>query len=197
MIELKKWTLITLFAAMVGWTLYTAFDFNAEVQEAEEPETAEESEEETLPPIPEEEIGLDENDYAPEFTLENMQGEEVSLSDFRGEKKVMLNFWATWCPPCRAEMPDMQDVYEGREDVEILAVNLTETETSVDTVASFVDDFGLTFPILMDTDVSVAEDYEVQPVPTSYMINENGQIEHVAYGPMNEDMMLQIFDSMD
>ncbi|TVP81955.1 MAG: TlpA family protein disulfide reductase [Alkalicoccus sp.] len=190
---MKKWILIAVFAGMIGWTFYGTMDWQADEEEAGG-ETAGEN---GPPPVPEDEIGLGEGEYAPDFTLETLEGEEVSLSDFRGEKKVMLNFWATWCPPCRAEMPDMQNVYEEYEDVEILAVNLTETEPGTDQVAEFRDDFGLTFPILMDHDVSVAGEYDIQPVPTSYLIDTNGQIENIALGPMNEDMIIQIFEQMD
>ncbi|PRO67186.1 redoxin domain-containing protein [Alkalicoccus urumqiensis] len=188
---MKKWILLAVFAGMIGWTLYDTIEWQTEEAAVE---TAEEQD---LPPVPEEEIGLGEGEYAPDFTLETLEGEEISLSDFRGEKKVMLNFWATWCPPCRAEMPDMQNVYEEYEDVEIIAVNLTETEPGTDQVAQFRDDFGLTFPILLDHDVSVAGQFDIQPVPTSYLINTEGRIENIALGPMNEDMMIQIFEQMD
>src|SRR5699024_2838042 len=93
------------------------------------------------------EIGLESRKIAPDFEVTNIDGEQAKLSDFRGER-VMLNFWATWCHPCRAEMPDMQKVYD-EEDVTILAVNMTGTESGEDVVVEFVDDFEITFPILM------------------------------------------------
>src|SRR5690625_3090301 len=73
------------------------------------------------------EVGLDAGQLAPDFELQTVNGETMQLSDLRGEK-VLLNFWATWCPPCRAEMPDMQNYHEGYDDGVILAVNLLETE---------------------------------------------------------------------
>ncbi|WP_147803233.1 peroxiredoxin family protein [Alkalicoccus halolimnae] len=191
---MKKWIFIVIFAGMIGWTFYSTIDWQ---EGSEEAYSENDSSGNGPPPVPEEEIGLGEEEYAPDFTLETLDGEEVSLSDFRGEKKVMLNFWATWCPPCRAEMPDMQNVYEERDDIEIVAVNLTETEPGTEQVETFREDFGLTFPILLDRDVAVAEQFDIQPVPTSYMIDTNGQIQHIALGPMNEDTMTQIFDDMD
>lgn len=187
---MKKWLLISVFVLMIGWTLYqTLADSSSD--------NAGNPEEESLSSIPEEEIGLEQGEYAPDFTLQNMEGESVSLSDYRGEKKVMLNFWATWCPPCRAEMPDMQKVYENRDDMVILAINLTETETGVATVKQFQNEFGLTFPILLDLDVSVASRFDIKPVPTSFLIDSTGKIEHVSLGPMNEETMVHHFDQME
>ncbi|WP_138417380.1 redoxin domain-containing protein [Aquibacillus sediminis] len=139
-------------------------------------------------------VGLNVGDQAPDFELETLQGESVKLSDYRGER-VMINFWATWCPPCRAEMPDMQKFHENK-GVEILAVNLTDTEDAVQDVHDFVDDFGLTFSILQDAELDVATTYQIQPIPTSFMIDSNGKIQFVAYGPLNYEQMVQEFETM-
>ncbi|WP_280771474.1 redoxin domain-containing protein [Salipaludibacillus daqingensis] len=196
---MKKWIVIVVFVGMIGWTLYDTLDWSTTQDTATTDEDGNQLEDENseLPPIPEDEIGLGEGDYAPDFTLENLEGEEVSLSDFRGEKKVMVNFWATWCPPCRAEMPDMQEMYEEHDDIEILAINLTETEPSVGQVDDFADDFGLTFPILLDHDVEIADVYDIQPVPTSYMIDSQGRVQSIALGALNKEMMVQRFENMD
>ena len=80
--------------------------------------------------------GIGQGDRAPNFTLTTLDGEEVTLADYQG-KKVVLNFWATWCPPCKAEMPHMQNYYEDmaeQENVEILAVNLTSSDVGIDKV---------------------------------------------------------------
>src|SRR5699024_3157736 len=122
------------------------------------------------------------------------EGEQVALSDYRGQR-VMVNFWATWCPPCRAEMPDMQKFYENK-DVAILAINLTETESSRDAVTEFVESYELTFPILMDTNVEVANTYQIQPIPSSFMIDSNGSIQFKAFGAMNYELMVQEFEKM-
>jgi thiol-disulfide isomerase/thioredoxin len=197
---MKKWLLIIIFAGMVGWTLYETVEWQSTSEPASETEegAASDSEDENLeqPSISEEDIGLNEGDYAPDFTLETLAGEEVSLWDFRGQK-VMINFWATWCPPCRAEMPDMQEMYEEYDDIKILAVNLTETEPGVDQVEEFTEDFGLTFPILLDYEVEVAGIYDIQPIPTSYMIDSEGKVQSIAFGALNKDMMVQRFDNMD
>lgn len=139
-------------------------------------------------------VGLEVGNIAPDFQLETLDGEQVALSDYRG-RRVMVNFWATWCPPCRAEMPDMQSFYEDK-DVEILAINLTGTESSRDGVTDFTNEFGLTFPILMDEDTQVANEYQIQPIPSSFMIDSNGRIQYKALGAMNYEMMVQQFEMM-
>jgi peroxiredoxin len=139
-------------------------------------------------------VGLGIGQIAPDFELTTLEGEIVKLSDFKGQR-VMLNFWATWCPPCRAEMPDMQKFYENK-DVEILAVNLLETESNPDNVQEFIGDFGLTFTIPLDEGSAVANRYQVAAYPTSYMIDSNGRIQFKALGAMNYDFMVQEFEKM-
>ncbi len=140
-------------------------------------------------------IGITLGQEAPDFELQLLSGETASLSDFRGEK-VMINFWASWCGPCRAEMPDMQKVFTNH-DVQILAVNLTKTEPSQQAVEDFVDDFSLTFPILLDENIVVADLYQIQPIPTSFFVDTGGIIQSISYGPLNQDMILQRFNEMN
>ncbi|MFS0753056.1 peroxiredoxin family protein [Oceanobacillus sp. 1P07AA] len=139
-------------------------------------------------------VGLEVGNLAPDFKLQTLNGETVKLSDFRG-RRVMLNFWATWCPPCRAEMPDMEKFYQ-EKDVTILAVNLTETEASMQDVHDFVEEFGLTFPVLLDKKIEVATTYQIRPIPTSYMIDSNGVIRYQAFGALNYEMMVSEFENM-
>ncbi|EDL63176.1 peroxiredoxin family protein [Bacillus sp. SG-1] len=143
--------------------------------------------------------GPGEGDAAPDFTLTTLSGEEVSLSDYKG-KKVILNFWATWCPPCKAEMPHMQDYYEEyheKANVEMLAVNLTTIDEGRAAIEGFVEEYGLTFPIPLDEEGTQGTIYQAQTIPTSYMIDTNGTIQHKIVGPMNKDMMIQLVDSME
>src|SRR5699024_9694391 len=111
-------------------------------------------------------VGLGKGDIAPDFELKTLDGETVRLSDYRGER-VFVNFWATWCPPCRAEIPDLLKLYENK-DVEILAVDLSDTEHSVEDVVEFANEIDMdTFPVLMDVNAAVAVEYQVQAYPTS------------------------------
>lgn len=138
-------------------------------------------------------IGLKKGNVAPDFILESLDGEKRKLSDYRG-KKVMVNLWATWCPPCREEMPDMQAYYEQyqSDDMEILAVNLTSSEKSMENIENFVQRNGLSFPILLDSDDQVSSRYEVFQIPTTYILNAEGEIEQKIIGPMNLEIMEQL-----
>jgi cytochrome c biogenesis protein CcmG/thiol:disulfide interchange protein DsbE len=124
---------------------------------------------------------------APDFTLEQMQGGEITLSDLRG-KVVILNLWASWCLPCRAEMPAMQRVYEANRDrgLEILAVHATYQDTRT-AAQAFVDEHNLTFPILLDSTGKVANLYRLRSLPTTFFIDPQGIIHQVIIGgPMSE-----------
>ena len=187
---MKKIILGVIITAMVGWAVYDLLLSDRE--SAEEAEIANtETELADTETATAEASGLAVGDLAPDFELMTMDGETVRLSDYRGQR-VFVNFWATWCPPCRAEMPDMQKLYEQQEvPVEILAVNLTASEKSEENVAEFVEDFGLSFPILMDTNSETATKYKVKAVPASYMIDSTGRIAFVAPGAMNLEFMAQ------
>jgi peroxiredoxin len=112
---------------------------------------------------------------APEFALPGLSGSPVRLSDHQG-KVILLNFWATWCPPCRAEMPSMETLYQTYRDrgLVILAVSGDRAGRSV--VESFVQDRGVTFPILMDANGEVFAQYGVRGLPTSYLLDRRGRV---------------------
>lgn len=142
--------------------------------------------------------GTGKGDIAPEFTLTTLDGEEVSLSDYKG-KKVVLNFWTSWCPPCKAEMPHMQNYYEdmaSEANVEMLAVNLTNKDNGMNQVVSFVDDYGLSFPIPLDEEGQVGNAYQVITIPTTYMIDTSGIIQNKIVGPMDEQMLIDYVNKL-
>lgn len=140
-------------------------------------------------------FGASKGDTAYDFYLEDMDGNFVSLSDFRG-KKVFLTFWASWCPHCRAEMPHLQEFAEENEDVVVLGVNVTSSESSLDNVKGFVDEFGLTFPNLYGTD-DITNLYDVEFLPTSYFIDSNGVVNESVIGPVTKDILEARFALMD
>lgn len=139
-----------------------------------------------------EEVGLEKGQLAPDFTLFNLEGEDVTLSDLRG-KRVVLNFWATWCPPCEAEMPHMQKYYEKyaeEDNVEIVGVNLMySAQEKVERVEQFVKNYQITFPILYELDESVVTRYEILTIPSTYMIDTEGKIQKKIVGPLDLDML--------
>ena len=131
---------------------------------------------------------------APNFTLETTQGTQVSLSDFKGQP-VLVNFWASWCPPCRAEMPSMENVYQELQDqgLVILAINVTYQDNLNDAIG-FVKSQGFTYPILLDSNGIASENYQLRSLPSSYFINQEGIIQKVVFGgPIPEaDLRAQI-----
>jgi cytochrome c biogenesis protein CcmG, thiol:disulfide interchange protein DsbE len=127
---------------------------------------------------------------APSFQLLSISGETISLHDLRGQP-VLINLWASWCPPCRAEMPAMQRVYdEYREQgFEILAINTTYQDDAA-AAQAFVEQLGLTFPILWDLDGSVSNQYQTRAMPTSFFVDAEGIIQEVVVGgPMSEALL--------
>lgn len=114
---------------------------------------------------------------APNFTVYDRAGNPIRLSDFFG-KPVVVNFWASWCGPCKMEMPDFEEMYqEYKEDVHFLMVNLTEgsRETMV-TATTFLDNSGYTFPVYYDKDSDAAITYQVYAIPATYFINAKGEL---------------------
>ncbi|MEC1262664.1 redoxin domain-containing protein [Bacillus swezeyi] len=134
------------------------------------------------------EIGIEKGDKAPDFTLSSLKsGKDVSLSDFKG-RKVLLNFWATWCKPCQIEMPAMEELQNEHQDITVLAVNFTSSEKNQQAVETFAERHGLTFPIVLDQE-GINAKYEIFSYPTTYVIDENGIIEDIVLGTMTKKDM--------
>jgi peroxiredoxin len=139
---------------------------------------------------PDETITAPQNGFlAPDFELETLDGERAALSDYRGQV-VLINLWASWCPPCRAEMPAMQAAYTAFQDqgFVILAVNATHQDSLQDATA-FVEERGLTFPILLDREGIVAQKYRSHLLPTSFFVDREGIIRYKTIGSMSEALL--------
>ena len=123
---------------------------------------------------------------APDFSVSGLSGERIALRDLRG-KVVFLNFWATWCPPCKQEMPSMERLYRRYKDrgFTIVAISIDTGDKAA--VASFVKTYGLTFPIGLDPTLEVANRYTVRALPSSVLIDKNGNTAAVALGPRDWD----------
>ncbi|WP_077609604.1 redoxin family protein [Clostridium sp. Marseille-P2415] len=159
-----------------------------------EEETAAESEEST------EEENADEPLPAIDFTLKDQFGNTHSLSDYKG-KTIFLNFWATWCPPCRAEMPDIQKIYEtydteGDDALIVLGVAAPNygNEKDEEGIKKFLEENGYTYPVLMDTNADLFTAYGIFSFPTTYMIDRDGNVFGYASGQLSEDTMHSIIE---
>jgi peroxiredoxin len=140
--------------------------------------------------VPETGEGIAVGKKAPDFTLKDLNGNPVRLSDLRG-KPVFINFWATWCPPCRIEMPEMEQLYrEHGAEFHMVAINLTATEKSATAVPAFLRQNGYTFPVILDPEEQASARYTVMAVPSSFFLDENGLIRAVWRGPMDRTTML-------
>ncbi|MBD3921376.1 redoxin domain-containing protein [Paenibacillus sp. PR3] len=142
--------------------------------------------------------GTRKGEQAPDFELKDLGGNAVRLSDYRG-RTVFINFWATWCPPCKAEMPHMERVYKdyAARDVVILSVNLTTTEAKASDVDDFVSEYGLTFPVVLDEAGIIKRQYKVTAYPTTYVIDKNGIIRNKYAGAINDEIMTKAIRQLE
>lgn len=144
-------------------------------------------------------VDIEEDDYdiaigklAPDFTLINLKGEEVSLSDYRG-KIVLINFWATWCGFCDKEMPDIQALSDNNDDLIVLAVDVMEEKGLVE---EYIENGGYDFEVVLDEDGKVAQEYLVSAFPTSYFVDKDGILLGGVPGMMTGPQMNDILESI-
>ena len=125
-----------------------------------------------------------------DFTVYDAEGNAVKLSDFYG-KPIVLNFWASWCGPCRSEMPDFQKACTDLEGkVQFLMINMTDgSRETLDTAKAFLSDSGYTFPVFFDTDVDAAVKYSVYALPTTFFINAEGHLVAYAERALSADLL--------
>lgn len=130
-----------------------------------------------------------------DFTLEDIKGSKIMLSELKG-KKVFLNFWATWCPPCKAEMPDIEKLYQETKDSDlvILAVNVGEDKK---TVQDFIEENGYNFPVLLDVKGEVSQLYQVTGIPTSYFIDTKGYLDDGVTGAVSMERMKEYVNKLE
>jgi thiol-disulfide isomerase/thioredoxin len=128
--------------------------------------------------------------YAWDFTLETIDGDAITLSEQRG-KWVIINFWATWCAPCRQEMPTLQMIAEDYPDVLVLGVNLRE---SVETISLYREELGVTFPILINPDDQLLTDYQVIGLPQTLVVSPDGEVVMREFGIFD---LVRLFDVLE
>lgn len=135
------------------------------------------------------------SNLAPDFTVTDINGNKVSLSDFVG-KPVVLNFWASWCSPCKSEMPDFDEAYDKyKKDIHFLMVNLTDGyQETVESASSFIEEQGYSFPVYYDTLSEATNTYQVYSIPATYFIDAKGNVIAHAKGAIDADTLQQGID---
>jgi len=131
--------------------------------------------------------GLETGSQAPLFELETADGEMVRLEEYRGQV-VLLNFWATWCAPCRIEMPLLQSTFDSFQDQGLVILGIDFDEPA-DLVASFGDELGLTFPLLLDPGGKVQQQYKVRGYPTTVVLDREGRIQSYHIGVLTQSQL--------
>ena len=133
-----------------------------------------------------------------DFTVYDEEGKAVKLSDFEG-KPVVLNFWASWCGPCKSEMPDFEEAYgEYGEEIQFLMVNMTDGyHETIESAKKLITDSGYTFPVYYDTDLEAAKAYSVYSIPVTYFIDKDGYMTAYAQGALDKATLQKGIDLID
>lgn len=145
--------------------------------------------------LPEEVPEEEEIPLAPDFTVEDLDGNKYKLSDFRG-KPVIVNFWASWCGPCKMEMPDFEELYKEYGDkINFLMVNMTDgNQETKDKASKHISDNGYTFPVYYDTETEAAYAYGVSSIPATYFIDSEGYPVVYGVGALDKETLLTGID---
>ena len=133
--------------------------------------------------------GVEVGNLAPDFQLQNLDGQTVSLGNLQG-KPVLINFWATWCPPCCSEMPYIQEIYEewSGKGLEVLAINIGESSSKAE---EFMQSNDLSFTVLLDTKQDVAQRYNITGIPTTFFIDKDGIIQDKVIGAFQNKTQIE------
>lgn len=171
---MKKWFGFIIVGVLVGLVVYNVIAEDKELEYG----------------ITQQGEGLDIGQVPPQFKLQDLNGDDVTLEDFKGQK-VILNFWATWCGPCREEMPLFEQVDQQHDDVIVLAVNMAHQDSGIEKVQSFLESENLTFPVVFDETGDVAKAYKIANLPGTYFIDEEGKILSKVLGQVEESALMQ------
>lgn len=164
-------------------------------KDGKEQETGGDQIQSNVPIEPDRDAKPQEGFAAPDFELQTLTGETVRLYENNG-KPSLINFWASWCPPCKVEMPYLQEAYEEYgDDINFLMVDLTFND-NLDTMTAYIEENGFTFPIPLDETGDVSTEYETIAIPTTFIVDENGIIVHRVQGAMSEQQIQSFMKEM-
>jgi len=192
------WVVISVLVLVILYNLYNRYKPNVDLKQVPSQETRQDQGSEKPDTNDRQESGDDSKQkpqkrMAPDFTVEDINGRKVKLSDYKG-KIVILNFWATWCPYCVQEMPDLDELHaEFSKDGDAVILTV-DVEESIEKVKKFVEDKKLTLPVLMDYDGKVAGMYGVNSFPTTYVINRDGTVYGYQPGAMTKTQLANVVE---
>ena len=195
---MKKFLIVIIAAIIVGVSIYTVNTYTASSSKPNSSVKNTDKNSTTQNNVPTKPIGIKPSvikTKAIGFKLKDLSGKELSLNDLKG-KKVFLNFWATWCPPCKAEMPEIEKLYQETKNTDLVIVAV-EIGEPLSTVKSFIDNNKYNFKVLIDPDQTVAVQYNIASIPTSYFIDADGNIISKSIGGMNIDEMKASIKALD
>ena len=195
---MKKLLIVLIAAVLIGVSIYTVNTYNSSVKNKDKGNTTQSNPNSNSNNTTTKPIGINPNSIktkAIDFKLKDLDGKELSLSDLKG-KKVFINFWATWCPPCKAEMPEIEKIYQGTKNSDLVIVAI-EIGEPLSTVKPFINNNKYNFKVLLDLDQSVATKYGISAIPTSYFIDKNGNIISKNVGAMDIDQMKASIKALD
>ncbi len=190
---MKKYSKLLSGFIIMGVIFYAAYSFyyrnNLPNLVSQQPPTSENSQPKSI----------NKQQIAPEIMLNDLNGHPVKLSDYKGQV-VILNFWASWCPPCKAEMPDLNRTaieLAKAEDGVLLTVNLTDgVRETVDKASQYIKDNNYSMLVLMDTESKAANDYRIVNIPSTFIIDKEGVIYDVIVGPTTEKALLDYVNKL-
>lgn len=193
----KTIILIVLFIVLMvsASVLYNNLSANYKMDSLDSSNTAANNSQTTESTADESESNENELTQAPNFTVYDLDGNEVNLTDFFG-KPIIVNFWASWCGPCKMEMPDFNEAYQTyKNDITFLMVNMTDgSRETVEKASTFIEESGYTFPVYYDTEYGAAITYSVSSLPTTYFIDADGYLIAHARGAIDSSTLQKGID---